>query len=134
MNCLAVSIAFMARFEHQDGAIAVEERSGAIEYPTLMSLDVDLDQIEPVEATLVRQCIEAAQRNLHNFLVSMSGPDPPSAGIGACRGHDWHSELRHAVVVANRAADHLCLTEAVGRQRRFERRCAARSRFDRKHS
>jgi len=55
MNCFRVSVAFMTGFEHQDGAITVEERGGAIEHPALVSLDIDLDEVEPVEATLLGQ-------------------------------------------------------------------------------
>jgi hypothetical protein len=43
----AISTRLVARLDHQDRAVPVENGSRSVEDAALMSFDVDLDQIEP---------------------------------------------------------------------------------------
>ena len=98
-----------------------------------MSLDVDLDQIEPGETTLGGEGIEAAQRDPQSVMAGTSGADPRGAGVDARRGHDRHGKLRDAVVVADRAAENFGMAQGIGGERRFECGGAVRRRLDREH-
>ena len=100
-----ISFPLVARLDHQDRAVPLENGGRSVEDLSLMSLDVDLDQVEPGEAALASERIEAPQRDLQGVMPGTSGTDPRGAGVGAGRHHDRHGKLRDAVVVANRAAD-----------------------------
>ena len=100
-----ISVPLVARLDDQDRAVPLENGGRSVEHLSFVSLDVDLDQVEPGEAALGGERIETAQRDLQSVVPGTGGADPRRAGIGAGRHHDRHGKLRDAVVVANRAAD-----------------------------
>src|SRR5205085_429202 len=105
----------------------------SVEDAALMSLNVDLDQVEPREAALGSERIEAPQRDLQGGVPGTSGTDPRGAGVGAGRGDYRHRKLRDAVAVADRASDDFGMAQGVRGERRFESGGASRRRLDRQH-
>ena len=101
----AISFGLVTRLDHQDRAVPIEDGGRSVEDAALMSLDVDLDQVEPREAALGSERIEAPQRDLQGVMPGTSGTDPRGAGVGAGRGDGRHRKLYDAVAVADRASD-----------------------------
>ena len=52
MDGRAIAFRLVARLDHQHRAVPVEDGGRSVEDLSLMSLDVDLDQVEPGEVAL----------------------------------------------------------------------------------
>jgi len=101
----AILVGLVAGLDVQDRAVPAKDGGRSVEDLSLVSLDVDLDQVEPGEVVLGGQRIEAAQRDPESVVPGKSGFDPRGAGVGAGRRYDRHGNLRDPVVVADRATD-----------------------------
>jgi len=133
MDGRTASLGLVPGLDDDHGSPPVKDGRRSVEHVAFMPFDIDFDQVEPIEATLGSNRIEAAQLNLQRLVTGAGRADPRGAGVGARRGHDGHGKFRHAIPIADCAADGFGLTQSVGGEGRFEGSRTARRRLDGDH-